>query len=53
MVKGLSFLKDNDGVCFEYDWKNIAHIEEFRYDLYIGIKVLEALEELRPAPSAE
>jgi hypothetical protein len=53
VVKGVSFLKDHDGVIFEYDWDNLTDIEKFRYDLYIGIKVLEGMEDLRPPPSGD
>jgi hypothetical protein len=52
-VKSVSFFKDNNGVVFEYDWANLTDTEKFRYDLYIGIKVLEGMEELRPPSFCE
>lgn len=51
MVRGLSFLRDHDGLCIDYEWGGADKIDQFRYDLYVGIKVLEALEELRPTHS--
>lgn len=53
MVKSVAILKEHDGVSFEYEWDTINHIDEFRYDLYIGIKVLEAMEELRPPKNSD
>jgi hypothetical protein len=53
VVKSISFLKDHNGVIFEYDWDNLRDIEKFRYDLYIGIKVLEGMADLRPPSSDE